>query len=265
MVASNLTFFDLPMILPLLALVLARITGLFLTAPLLSSSVIPLRVKVYVSLGIALIVLPNVLAVRPSVTGWADILTGMGAEMALGAVFGFVLNLMFTGLQLGAHVASQQAGLSMAEVFNPGFDADMDILSTIYYWVAAMGFLAAGGHRALVRSVLETFAVLPPMGFSWPDSATTLIIRAFAVVFELAVRVAWPVLLALLLSELAMGFVSRVMPQFNILVVGFPLRILVGLLVVFVTMTVAVELSLQAGDSLLEGIRGALGVAVHGG
>jgi flagellar biosynthetic protein FliR len=253
------------MILPLLALVLARITGLFLTAPVLNSSAIPLRIKIYLSLGISLIVLPNILAMRPAVMGWADLVTGIGAEMALGAVFGFVLNLMFVGLQLGAHVASQQAGLSMAEVFNPAFDSEMDILSNIYYWVAAMGFLAAGGHRMLVRSVLETFAVLPPMGFSWPDSATTLVLQAFGVVFELAVRVAWPILLALLLSELAMGFISRLMPQFNILVVGFPLRILVGLLVMLVTMTVAVDMSLQVGDSLLDSIRAALGVTSHGG
>lgn len=261
----SLTFFDLPMVLPLLGLVLARVTGMFLTAPVLNSSAIPLRVKACLSLGISLIVMPNLLAARPAVAGWADLLTGLAAEMALGAVFGFVLNLMFVGLQLGSHVVAQQSGLSMAEVINPGFDAETDVLSNIYYWVAAMAFLAAGGHRMVVGCVLETFAVLPPMGYSWPDSATALAVRAFAVIFDLAVRVAWPVLLALLLSELAMGFVSRVMPQFNILVVGFPLRILVGLLVVFVTMTVAVDLSLQAGDSLLHSVRAALGVAGHGG
>jgi flagellar biosynthesis protein FliR len=91
------------------------------------------------------------------------------------------------------------------------------------------------------------------------------VLQAFGVIFELAVRVAWPILLALLLSELAMGFISRLMPQFNILVVGFPLRILVGLLVVFVTMTVAVDMSLQVGDSLLDSIRATLGVTSHGG
>lgn len=262
---ASLTFFDLPMVLPLLALVLARVMGLFLTAPLLNSSAIPVRIKVYLSLGVAVVVLPNILAMRPAVMGWADLVTGIGAEMALGAVFGFVLNLMFTGLQLGAHVVSQQAGLSMAEVFNPAFDSDMDVLGSIYYWVAAMAFLAAGGHRMLVRSVLETFTVLPPMGFSWPDSVGALTLQAFAVVFELAVRVAWPVLLALLLSELAMGFVNRLMPQFNILVVGFPLRILVGMLVVFVTMTVAVDMSLQVGDGLLDSLRRTLGMAGDGG
>ncbi len=261
----SLTFLDLPMVLPLLALVLTRVTGMFLTAPVLNSSAIPVRVKVYLSLGISLVVLPNMLQARPAIAGWGDLLSGMGAEMALGALFGFVLNLMFVGLQLGSHVVAQQAGLSMAEILNPGFDTETDVLSNIYYWIAAMGFLAGGGHRALVRCVLETFQLLPPMGFSWPESATTLAVRAFAVIFELAVRVAWPVLLALLLSELAMGFVSRVMPQFNILVVGFPLRILVGMVVVFLTMTVAVDLSLQAGDSLLYSVRTVLGAAGHAG
>ncbi len=261
----SLTFFDLPMILPLLALVLARITGLFVTAPLLSSSAIPLRIKVYLSFGVTMVVLPNMLAVRPAVTGWVDLVIGIGAELALGAIFGFVLNLMFVGLQLGANVISQQSGISMAEVFNPAFDAEMDVLSNIYYWVAAMGFLAAGGHRMLIRAVLDTFTLLPPMGFSWPDSALSLTLRAFAVVFELSIRVAWPVLLALLLSELAMGFVGRVLPQFNILIVGFPLRLMVGLLVTFLTMTVAIDLSLEVGDSLLASIRYALGGVADGG
>ncbi len=256
---SDLTFLDLPMILPVLALVLARVTGLFVMAPVLSSAAIPMRVKAYLSLGVSLVVLPNMLSIRPAVAGWADLLAGVAAELALGAVFGFVLSLMFAGLQLGAHVVAQQAGLAMAEVLNPGFDTESDILGNLYYWVAAIAFLAAGGHRALVRSVLETFAVLPPMGFSWPDSATTLLVQAFGVVFDLAIRVAWPVLLALLLSELAMGFMNRVLPQFNILVVGFPVRILVGLLVVCVTITAAVALSVQAGSDLLDAIAGALG------
>ncbi len=259
-----LTFFDLPMILPLLALVLARITGLFLTAPMLNNSAIPLRVKVYLSLGVSLIVLPNVLALRPEVLGWSDLLVGVGAELALGAVFGFVLNLMFVGLQLGTHLISQQAGLALAEVYNPGFDADMDILGTVYYWVVGIGFLAVGGHRLLIRSVLETFTLLPPMGFSWPQTVPVLVWSLFGGVFEMAIRVAWPVLLALLLSEMAMGFTSRVMPQINILVVGFPLRILVGMVVALLTMSVAVDMSLTSGGGLLEAIRGAIGEAAGG-
>jgi flagellar biosynthetic protein FliR len=256
---SDLTFLDLPMILPVLALVLARVTGLFVTAPLLSSSAIPVRVKAYLSLGVSLVVLPNMLSARPTVSGWVDLLTGVGAELALGAVLGFVLSLMFAGLQLGAHMVAQQAGLAMAEVLNPGFDTESDVLGNLYYWVAAIAFLAANGHRVLVRSLLDTFAVLPPMGFSWPESATTLLVQAFGVVFDLAIRVAWPVLLALLLAELAMGFMGRVLPQFNVLVVGFPVRLLVGLLVVCVTITAAVAVSVQLGSDLLEALGGALG------
>jgi flagellar biosynthetic protein FliR len=263
--SDSLIFLDLPLILPVLALVLARVTGLFVTAPLLSSPAIPLRVKVYLSLGVSLVVVPNMLSIRPAVSGWADLLVGIGAELALGAVFGFVLSLMFAGLQLGAHVVAQQAGLAMAQVLNPGFDTETDVLGNLYYWVAAIAFLAAGGHRMLVQSVLESFAALPPMGYSWPDSASTLVVQAFGVVFDLAIRVAWPVLLALLLSELAMGFMGRVLPQFNILVVGFPLRLLVGMMLVCVTITAAVAVSVRVGGDLLEAIRDAVGGVVHAG
>ena len=178
----------------------------------------------------------------------------------LGAIFGFALNLVFVGLQFGAHLVAQQSGLAMAEVFNPAFESDMDILSNIYYWVAGVAFFILGGHRTLIGSILDTFAVLPPMGRAWPESVSGVVLGAMSASFELALRVAWPALLALLLSELAMGFASRTMPQLNILVVGLPLRILAGLIVAAVTMSVAMELSLQNSESILQALRYAIGV-----
>lgn len=250
-----LTFYDWPMVLPLLALVLARVSGLFLTAPVFSSSTIPIRIKVYAAMAVALVVLPNLLATPVAVAGWIDLLAGMAAELALGAIFGFFLNLMFVGLQIGAQLASQQCGIAMAEVFNPGADIEVDVLGNIYYWVVTIAFFALGGHRMLVRSLLDTFVWLPPLGVAWPDSVTGLLVSAVAACFELALRLAWPVLLALLLTELAMGFVSRTMPQLNILAVGFPLRILVGLAVVLLTIEMAATMSLQMGDGLLQSMR----------
>lgn len=250
-----MTFLDLPTILPLVALVLARVTGLFLTAPVFSSSAVPMRVKVYASLAVSLVVLPNVLGARPIVNGWGDLIGGLASELALGAIFGFALNLMFVGLQLGAHFVSQQSGLSMAEMFNPAFDSQADIVGSIYYWVVTMSFLALGGHRMLISSILDTFRVLPPMGFLWRDSISRLVLDTMGACFELALRVAWPALLALLLSELALGFVSRTMPQLNILTMGFPMRILVGLAVMVVTMAAALELSLASASGILHALR----------
>ncbi len=249
------TLLDLPRILPLLALVLARLTGLFVTAPVFSSSAIPLRVKVYAALAVSLVVMPNLMSVPLHVMGWGSLLAGVGSELALGAIFGFALNLAFVGLQMGAHFISQQSGLAMAQVYNPAFDSEADIIGSIYYWVMAMVFFALGGHRVLISSILGTFSVLPPMTFVWHDSITRLMLDAMGACFDLALRVAWPAVLALLLSELALGFVSRTMPQLNILVVGFPLRILIALLVVFVTISVAMELSLTTGGSILTAMK----------
>lgn len=259
-IEMSLTFFDLPMVLPLLALVLARITGLFVTAPMLNSSVIAVRIKVYAALAVSLVVLPNLLTVPLVVTGWVNLVAGMATELALGAIFGFTLNLVFVGLQLGAHFISQQSGLAMAEMYNPAFDAQMDIVGNIYYWVVVMAFLALGGHRLLVSSILGTFSVVPPLGAAWPESITRLVLDVMGACFELALRVAWPALLALLLSELALGFVSRTMPQLNILVLGFPIRIIVGMGVVLLTMGAAVELSLSSAAPVLQALKQAISV-----
>ena len=256
----SVTFLDIPMLLPVLALVMARVSGLFLTAPVLNSQAIPMRVKAYIALGISLVVLPSMLPVQMAVRSWADLVVGIAAELAVGAVIGFAVNLAFAGLQVGTQVISQQAGLAMARVFNPAFGSMSNVLGNLYYWTVATAFLAAGGLRAMVGALLETYSRLPLLGFHWPESASALAIGAMGGAFELAIRVAWPAVVSLLLAELTLGFVNRTVQQLNILMVGFSIRIAVGLIAAMISMAAAIELTVLLSDDLLEAVRDSLGV-----
>jgi len=258
-----MTLLDLPMLLPILALVLARISGLLVTAPVLSSGVIPVRVKVYLALAISLLVMPSVASAEVVVRGWPELVAGVLSELAVGAVMGFTVNLAFVGLQIAAQAIGRQAGIALARTFNPALQSDINVIGNLYYWTAAVAFLAVGGHRALIGGVLETYSSLPLMSFAWAKPASRLAVDAMGGALELAVRVAWPAILALLLTELALGFINRTVPQLNILMVGFSLRTAIGLVAAMLSMALAIEITLLVGDDVLQAVLGLFGELIH--
>jgi len=248
------TILDWPLMLPAFALAVARISGLFMTAPILSSPAIPVRVKVYAASAMSLVVIPALPAGAVERITWLGLAMGVLAEVAVGACLGFAASLIFAGLQIGVQAVSQQMGVAIANVFNPAFNAASDVLGQVYYWTAAMGFLVAGGHRLLVRGLLETFSTLPPLAFSWPEGLSVLVVGLFTAAMNIAVRVAWPGALALLLAELAMGFVHRTVPQMNILMIGLPLRAMLGALVAMLTMGLAGRIVLLGVDGAMQAV-----------
>ena len=196
----------------------------------------PARVKI----GLALIlsiglwpVLPQDFAAPLTIAG---ITVSVLAEMLLGLTIGLVVTIIFTGLQLAGLAISQQMGISIADVFNPDFNESSDALGMLYYWVGLMMFLAIGGHRMLVGSLLDSFRAIPLGGFSVGDKAMGLVSGAMTASFLMAFKVSLPAVLALFLTSVAMGLIGRTVPQLNIMTAGFALRTTLGMLLIAATM-----------------------------
>ena len=217
-------------LLPAFALVLTRLSGIALGAPVYSASAVPARVKIGLVMLISLVVFP---VVRPTMTSVPDTLVGtvLGAtgELMIGLAIGLGVNLLFTGLQLAAHMAGQQMGLALARVFNPAIESETDILSQFYLLAGLALLLAMNGHQLVIRGVLDSFDALPPMALTLRPELLHILRGLLAGSYVLALKVAVPAVLILFLVSLMMGFLGRTVPQINILVVGFPLRVGVGL------------------------------------
>ena len=239
---------------PAFLLVLFRIAGLTLTTPLFSSPVLPGQVRILLAVAIAAAVFPmmSVHLTVPVTLGSA--LTGLVGELAIGIFIGFCVSLIFMGLQLAAEIISHQSGMMLGAVYNPMLDSSESSISQLYYFAAMIGFLGVGGHRELIRAVLDSFAAIPPLGFKLTDGLLTTS-------FEMAIRVSGPTVIALMLALLALGFVSRTMPQLNILTVGFPLKLVMALLMVALTMMSLEPLLLEAFEEGMSSIRAGLGMA----
>lgn len=225
--------------LPVWVLVLFRITGIFILAPVFGSRSIPARVKIFLALGLSFCVYPMLLnpestsasllapALTASLSLWA--LPSMVAmELLIGLVLGYGASLPLIGIQLGGRIVDQQVGLGLAGVLNPEFNEQTGVISEFFFMLALAVFVILGGHRILVVTLAGSFNRIPLGGFHFDAGILDLIVGLLAAMLELSLRVAAPVLCLVFLETAAMGFIARTVPQMNILSVGFALRILMG-------------------------------------
>ncbi|GJM26185.1 MAG: flagellar biosynthesis protein FliR [Phycisphaerae bacterium] len=235
-----------PLFLPLYALVMFRISGLMIAAPLYGSTTVPARIRVGLAAVIALAMFPVVAPSMPTDLNWATGLVGVFGELIIGLVLGLTTTIVFTGIQLAGMVIGQQAGLGLGQVFNPALNSNTTIIGQLFFLVALTSFILMGGHRELMRALLDTFATIPVMSYRTEPQILSLLADVLTTSVVTALRLVAPVLMSLFITTLVLGFVSRTMPQMNILSVGFVVRTLVALAVA--------GLALSAADGLFDSV-----------
>lgn len=225
------------------ALVVMRLGGLFIYAPLISMKTIPGRIKglfvVVTGVG-AWAVLADRGVAFPAVSimdPWAMVPLG-AAEIAIGAVIGFIASLPIFAMQTGGLVMGQQMGLGFARFYNPAADSESDVLEQVMIYLAITMFLLLGGLDQIFLSVLRSFDYVNAGVFAAEGGAIDLVVGVMLAATEFGLRIAVPLLGVVFLETVAMGFVSKTVPQLNVLSLGFPLRIMLGMVVVVASIEV---------------------------
>ncbi|HEX5682639.1 MAG TPA: flagellar biosynthetic protein FliR [Ideonella sp.] len=215
-------------------LVSVRLGALALMAPPLGGAMVPPTVRVAIVLSWAA-VLATVKPIGPEllsaggVPGVGPLLAAAASEAALGAVMALGLNMAFAMFSFGARLADVQIGFGMGQVFDPMTRQQLPILSAIFTQVALVGFFLLDGHHALLRGVALSLEATPP-GHAWLlDPLLSAVARQAGQMFSLGFAMVAPVVFCLTLVELGLGVLSRNLPQMNTLVVGVPIKVVVGL------------------------------------
>ncbi|MFA5865100.1 MAG: flagellar biosynthetic protein FliR [Phycisphaerae bacterium] len=240
--------------LPLLALVMARISGLVAFAPFFSDSQIPINIRVLLSAVITIVVLPFASANMPVPTDLGSLVLAMIGELLIGLTFGLMLTILFSGLELAGILIGQQVGIALAQVFNPLFEEETSVLGQLYFFLALIIFLLIRGHMMLIAALVKSFHTIPPGHFVVNSDIVTGLVDILRLAFILALQVSAPILVAIFLATLAIGFVGRTVPQLNILSVGFSLRSILGFLLIIVCLTPAVQVFFNALDTTFKNL-----------
>lgn len=221
-------------------LVLTRTSGLVMTAPIFGTQALPRRVRGLMAVAMSLLVTPVFLTTSiPPIANLAEFGRLLANEALVGLLLGLGTNILFSGIQVAGQIVSQLSGLSLADVYSPGFDEDVSIFSNLLYFLTLAVFVAIGGHRMVTQALLETFSALPPGHAALGSNFVDVLVNILAQAFALGIRAAAPLLTALLLANLVLGLISRTLPQINVIAVGFSLNAMLAMGLLFLTVGAA--------------------------
>jgi flagellar biosynthetic protein FliR len=243
---------------------LARIAAIISSMPVYGTDMVPMRAKVALAIMLTALVYP-VVDIDVSGIDFATVSMGllMAKEVILGAMLGFVARLIFTAVEFGGTVVGYQMGFAAANVYDPQNQRQVSLMSQFQNVFAILVFLAIDGHHIFLRTLVDSYALLPPGLLDLSGPAVPYVVELMGHMLVLAVRFSAPVLAVLLLSGLILGIMSRVFPQLNVFLLSFPINI--GLAFIITGLTMAVVVSLLQGEFaalperfwfLFEGLRG---------
>ena len=235
-------------------LVLARISPLFILAPLFSSKMIPGRVRAVIAVALTVGILPVVKH------GPIDLdLLGFGGlivkEVIVGLAYAYALGAMFAALQAAGALLDTLIGFSFGALVDPVTGTQSTVLAQLYSLFGVAIFIAIGGDAWVIKGLGRTYDAVPLLDAPAIGSMVQGAQVAFSGIFVAAFMIGAPVLIALVITDAAFGVVSRVVPQMNIFAVGFPAKMIIGLLLLgaslpFVSGFIADQLQISVQQAL---------------
>ena len=212
-------------------LVLARISPLFLLAPLFSSKMVPGRARAVIAVALTVGILPVVQRgpIDLSILGFGGLIL---KELLVGLAFAYALAAMFAAMQAAGALLDTLIGFSFGAMVDPVTGTQSTVLSQMYALFGVAIFITLGGDGWVVKGLARTYDAVPLSEAPAIGSMVQGAQIAFSGIFVSAFMIGAPVLIALIIVDAAFGVVSRVVPQMNIFAVGFPAKMIVGLVMI---------------------------------
>ena len=212
-------------------LILVRVLAFLAMAPLFSTEAINARFTVMLGLALTIALFP---LVREEVTGmrvdsmpWMVLMVGQ--EVLAGGMIGFTFTLLLGAAQLAGQLMGSSMGMAMANVFDPATGTQANVVANFFTMVTLALVVVIDGHLLFIRLMVSSFEVMPPGSLALADAGVQAVVAAGGHMFSLGARLAFPVVLTLLVMYAAAGIINRAAPQIQVFFVLQPLNISVGL------------------------------------
>ncbi|MBP2633188.1 MAG: flagellar biosynthetic protein FliR [Firmicutes bacterium] len=214
-------------------LVLTRISGIFIISPFLGSANIPAVIRASAAVAISLVLFPIIelkagAIIPDSLIGYIVVVC---TELFIGWIIGFIASLAFSAIRMAGQMLDMQVGFAMVNVLDPTTGQQIPLIGSFKYNLAIIIFLVTNSHHLLLTGLFDSFRLIPVLGNPFSISITKLVVDMVAATFTIAIKISLPVIVAIILTDVALGILARTMPQMNIFVVGIPAKIFVGLFV----------------------------------
>ena len=209
---------------------LSRILGLFTVAPVFGHASLPTRVKIGIGVFVALLVAPTLPAPPAVAPGSLAGLLILVQQFLIGVAIGFLMRLVFTGIEAAGELMGLQIGLGFASFFDPQSQGQTLVIGRFLNILGVLVFLALNAHLLLIAVLADSFHSLPISATPLASTGFLQLAQAGGTIFAIALQLALPLIAILLVVNLALGILTRSAPQLNIFAIGFPITLGVGLI-----------------------------------
>lgn len=214
---------------------LVRILAMISTAPVLGNKQVPKRVKIGFSALLAILIAPTLTTLPLIPVGSPQGLLIMIQQIIIGVAMGFSIRLVFTAVEMAGELSGLQMGLGFASFYDPMNSSYSPVIARWLGMIAALAFLATNGHLYMLSALAESFSTLP-IGNAMPNQGFYNVVEWGGSIFAFGLQIALPIVAALLITNIALGILTRAAPQLNLFAVGFPITLSIGFVVLMISM-----------------------------
>lgn len=239
------------------ALVLSRVAGIFAALPVFGGTTLSLRIKVVIVIMITLACYPGLAITPPPAMPSDAFALGLlaGREIMVGVTLSFITKVIFSAVEFSGQIIGLQMGFTMSSILDPALGHQVQIMSVMQTLLATLMFLAMNIHHLFIHTIADSFRIIPLGGWHLNSDIISFLIKCTADILVLGVRLAAPVMVALLLTSVTLGIMARAFPQMNVFMVSMPLNIGIGFVVLGITLPIffhVLEMSFGAVHGQIE-------------
>ena len=236
----------------LFTLIFMRVTGFVLFNPILGRNSLPNLVRAGIIMVFSVFVMSMAGEAPPVPGSIVEFTLRLLLELGVGFVMGFVMQLFFMIIQVGGEVIDAQMGLTMAQVYDASSQINMTVTASLLNVLFVLDFFAENGHYTMLRIFLTSQQVAPFGQASFGQAVASGVAEVFLSCMVLAIKLAFPILAAELLGELGMGILMKAIPQINAFVINIELKVIIGLVLLFLFLNPINEFLLGAESEMLD-------------
>lgn len=230
---------NLPNYVNVFLFVLIRVTSIFIVSPIFGRRNMPTMLKLGFGVLISFIIFPTIdLNAVKKYDSVFEIVSVILNEFMVGLILGFVSYMCFQAIYIAGQIIDMQVGFSMVNTLDPQSNIQMPITATFFNIIAMLLFLALNGHHMLISAVFYSYKILPIGSATLGNVLMTDMLKMFSDMFVIGFKIAAPIMAAIFITDLALGILSKTVPQMNVFVVGMPIKIFVGIVVLVMMLPV---------------------------
>lgn len=220
----------------LFLLILVRMSSLFVVTPVFGGRNVPSYLKIAFAFFCSIIMLNLLKEADVAYTNIFSYASIIAKELAIGIILGFTSYLVISALYLAGQIIDIQIGFGMVNVLDPMHDTQVPLTGNFIYIISLLFFLLMNGHHVLLTALFKSYSILPIDSFVFNNALFNNMLNVFYETFVIGFKIGIPILAASLLAEIALGILTKTVPQMNVFVVGMPMKVGVGMLTLMAMM-----------------------------